>query len=196
MQFEIKLGDLGIAFAANSIAITIIGMFLSWLSEHRELRKSDAIDAVANRLLPFYAAILKSIVRIDLFLITANSVDYNELKLEPDEFYSKASDAFVYITHVETRQLVINIIQILKGLDLVEKNAESERISTILTQLRPLFITLKNLIELYLEEYAKMVKVRIPKMDRVQEMFRVNLELSEEALKSVIHSINARISKD
>ncbi len=194
MQFEINVGDLGIAFAAISIAITIIGMSISWLMDARETKRNNAMDAIANRLIPFYGVILESLVRIDLFLTTSESVQYKDLRIDPEEFYAKASDAFVYITHAKTRQLIINIIQILEGLDLLDKDEKSDQIEMTLTQLLPLVATLKGLIELYLEQYSTIVKAKMPKLDKLSDTFQANLELSEEALKGMIAAINGENS--
>ncbi|MHA1909907.1 MAG: hypothetical protein ACW98Y_21625 [Candidatus Thorarchaeota archaeon] len=190
MQIEVSLGDIGIAFAAVSVATTIIGMFLAWLSENRHKRQETAMDAVSNRLLPFYNLVLKSISRIDLYSTIADSIRYQELRIDPAEFYEKAGDAFVYIQEVESRQLIVNIIQILEGLDLLDENTEPNQYLIILSQVLPLMIKLKNQIEFYIEEYAKVIDIPSLDDETLKGSFRTQLSLAESALKEIIDTIN------
>ncbi len=190
MQIEVSVGDIGIAFAAVSVATTIIGMFLAWLSENRQKRQETAMDAVSNRLLPFYNLVLKSISRIDLYSTIAGSIRYQDLRIDPAEYYEKAGDAFVYIQEVESRQLIVNIIQILEGLDLLDDDTEADQYLIILSQVLPLMSLLKNQIEFYIEEYAKVIDVPSIDDETVKGSFRTQLSLAESALKEIIETIN------
>ncbi len=189
MQFEVALGDIGLALAAISVITTLIGMFWSWRTEVRANRHATAMDAVANKLLPFYSLILQSIGRLDLYFMTADYVQYEDLQIDPSEFYEKAGNAFIYVREAESRKLVMRIIQILEGVNLLPSSAESTRVAAVLMKTFPLLIILKNHIEAYLEKYAEAMQIPNPDLSTLEE---IRAAPDEDALKDVISALREK----
>ena len=162
--------DIGTIISLISVAIAIIGMIIAWISESRNNRRTIAMDAVANRLLPFYSLVLESLSKLNLFMMMYKSIQYKDLKIDSQEFHQKAGEAFVYMRDVNSRQLVINTIQILDAIQLIQERTESEEIAIAASKILPLLGLIKNHIEIYLDKYSNALDVPSPDVNTLKEI--------------------------
>jgi hypothetical protein len=162
--------DIGTIVSLTSVALAIIGMVIAWISESRSNRRTTAMDAIANRLLPFYSLVLEGLSKLNLFMMMYQSIQYRDLGLDPQDFHQKAGEAFVYMRDVNSRQLVINTIQILDAIQLIQDRTESEEIAIAVSKVLPLLGLIKNHIEIYLEEYSNALDVPSPDVDTLKEI--------------------------
>ena len=170
LQTELTLVDIGTILSLASVALAIIGMIIAWISESRNNRRTTAMDAVANRLLPFYSLVLEGLSKLNLFMMMYKSIQYQDLGLDPQDFHQKAGEAFVYMRDINSRQLVINTIQILDALQLIQEKTDSEEIAIAVSKVLPLLGLIKNHIEVYLEEYSTALDVPSPDLNTLKEI--------------------------
>lgn len=170
MQTELTLIDIGTVISIASVAIAILGMIVAWISESRNNRRKTAMDAIANRLLPFYSLVLEGLSKINLFMMMYKSIQYKDLGLDSQEFHQKAGEAFVYMRDINSRQLVINTIQILDAIQLVQDKTTSERIAITISKILPLLGLIKNHIEVYLDKYSDALDVPSPDLNTLNEI--------------------------
>jgi len=168
LQTELTLIDIGTIISLASVAIAIIGMIIAWISESRNNRRTTAMDATANRLLPFYSLVLEGMSKLNLFMMMYKSIQYKDLGLNSQEFHQKAGEAFVYMRDINSRQLVINTIQILDAIQLIQEKTESEDIAIAASKLLPLLGIIKNHIEVYLDEYSNALDIPSPDLDTLK----------------------------
>ncbi len=185
-QIGITLLDIGTLIAIISTAIAVIGIFYSWMGERKSERRATAMDAVANRLLPYYATLLQALGRINLFLYLAPSVDYDLLRVDPAELYERAGTAFVYMRDPTVRQHALNTIQILEATDILRKKLGPAELAGVLPDLLPLLDLMKRHIEAYLEQYARTMKIPTPDTETYTDIAQAQ---SETVLTSVIKLI-------
>jgi len=162
--------DIGTIISLISVAIAIIGMIIAWISESRNNRRTTAMDAIANRLLPFYSLVLEGLSKLNLFMMMYKSIQYKDLGLDSQEFHQKAGEAFVYIRNTNSRQLVINTIQILDAIQLIQEKTESEKIVIAASKILPLLGLIKDHIEAYLDEYSDALDVPSPDVSTLKEI--------------------------
>ncbi|MFW9977605.1 MAG: hypothetical protein ACFFEJ_05910 [Candidatus Thorarchaeota archaeon] len=170
LQTELTLIDIGTVISIASVAIAILGMIVAWISESRNNRRKTAMDAIANRLLPFYSLVLEGLSKINLFMMMYKSIQYKDLGLDSQEFHQKAGEAFVYMRDINSRQLVINTIQILDAIQLVQDKTTSERIAITISKILPLLGLIKNHIEVYLDKYSDALDVPSPDLNTLNEI--------------------------
>ena len=187
MQTELNLLDLGTLIALVSTVVAILGFGYTWIVDKRSERMNMAMDALANRLIPFYAIVLESMSKINLYLMAAQSVRYSTFRIDPEELYRKAADAFVYIQAPKDRQLVINTIQVVQTLDELERRADAQQMAEVLADALPLFGMMKNQIEVYLEAYAKAMALHSPEIPLPSRTADVH---AEGTLKRVLELLN------
>ena len=183
MQTDFTLLDYGTIISIISLAIAMIGMIVAWVSESRKTRQATAMDAIANRLLPFYSLILESLSKLNLYMMMYKSVQYKDLGLNSQEFHKKAGEAFVYMIDVNSRQLVMNTIQIIDAIQLIQEKTSSEEIVLAITKVLPLLGLIKTHIEAYLEEYSSSLNVPSPNLSTLKEIANVH---TEKALLEVV----------
>jgi hypothetical protein len=182
-QEPISLLDIGTLVAILSAASAIFGLILTWILENRTERRARAMDAIANRLLPYYSSVLEAMGSITLFLYFSPTVEYDLLRVNPKELYDRAGAAFVYMRDTVVRQHALNTIQILEAIDILQHKDKSQELAAILPNVLPLLDTMKHHIEEYLEHYATTIKV--PSLDLKKHKAIVQSQ-SEEVLKSII----------
>lgn len=186
LQIELDLIDIGTLIAVLSTTLAVFSFGYTWIKDRKSNRASTAMDALANRLLPFYSIILESIGKTNLFLMLSDVVEYDVLSIDPERLYDKAADAFVYMQDASIRQLVINTIQILQAIRILEEGADSSSIVTALGNTLPLLYMMKNHIETYLDEYSKILNVQTLNIDVQRKIADLQ---AENTLKSVLEMI-------
>ena len=185
-QTGINLLDLGTLIAIISTAIAVIGIFYAWMGERKSERRATAMDAVANRLLPYYSTLLQALGRINLFLYLAPTVSYDLLRVDPAELYDRAGAAFVYMRDPAVRQHALNTIQILEATDILRERLGPAELAGVLPNILPLLDLMKRHIEAYLDQYAQVMKIPTPDTDTYTDIAQAQ---SEATLTSVIKLI-------
>jgi len=176
MQDDVFLLDLNTAIAILSASCAIIGMVTAWVLENRANRKATAMDAVANKLLPFYGLIIEFTTKMNLFMMMYETIKYEDLGIKTQKLYMMAGEAFVYMNDLKSKQLAINLMQILEAIELVKPRVTSESIITSISKTLPLLGLLKNHLEVYLEGYSRALKVSKFDTTQLQESADLHAE--------------------
>ncbi len=176
LQTDFTWIDIGTIISLTSVAIAIIGILIAWVSESRNNRRTTAMDAIANRLLPFYSLVLEGLSKLNLFMMMYKSIQYKDLEVDSQEFHQKAGEAFVYMRDINSRQLVINTIQILDAIQLIQEKTESEELAIAASKVLPLLGIIKNHIEIYLDEYSNALDVPTPDLNTLNEIAESHAE--------------------
>jgi hypothetical protein len=186
LQVGFSLLDIGTLIAIVSTAVAILGLFYSWMRERQNERRATAMDAVANRLLPYYSTLLQAIGRINLFLYLAPTVNYDVLRVDPAELYDRAGTAFVYMRNPAVRQHALNTIQILEATDILRESLDATELAGILPNVLPLLDLMKRHIEAYLDQYAQTMKIPAPDTETYTDIAQAQ---SEATLTSIIKKV-------
>jgi hypothetical protein len=185
-QVSFSLLDIGTLIAIISTAVAVLGLFYTWMRERQNERRVTAMDAVANRLLPYYSTLLQAMGRINLFLYLAPTVSYDLLRVDPAELYDRAGTAFVYMRNPAVRQHALNTIQILEATDILRENLDAAELASILPNVLPLLDLMKRHIEAYLDQYAQIMKIPTPDTETYTDIAQAQ---SESTLTSVIKMV-------
>ena len=168
--------DGGVLLAIASITLATISMILAWINESRQNRRATAMDAVANRFLPFYSIVIEGMTKLNLFMMMYQKISFSDLNIDTQMFHERAGESFVYMRENESRQLAINTIQILEAISLQASRVDSMKIAMAASKALPLLGLLKDHIESYLASYSNALNVPSPDTTSIKEMAEAHAE--------------------
>ncbi|NHI84323.1 MAG: hypothetical protein EAX81_08495 [Candidatus Thorarchaeota archaeon] len=169
-----------------SVAVTALGLFINYIIDTRKRRKSLALKATADGLMPYYSLLLETLVKLNSYLKLKGKVKYGDLKINPDAFYGHSGVIFVYIHHPTTRQLMTNCSHLIQTLHYyAEEHEEYEKLVESINLLLPVLLILKQNIQRHLQFYSEEVKLNV--LSQI-EVDYTGQELTERALKGIIES--------